>query len=349
LNQSVGKPYPYVYGKYNQGPVAFRDGRTNAYDVSTGTFTSIGNKSDYSADKLAKMPDATSGHFNFVVDYTDYNSYPQCPFDWDYGHSTSATYWNTRTQQPCPKGWRLPTKEECLTIYPYDADCGDICFNTGGTNIIGHQTISHDEDQRNASGYPKYYIDVNNKDGQYVGVKESSSDKYATIYAIKNQGTDKAYRIKWSVKSVTGSDNRTRQVLVIERFPATASSSIVTTTTSTGWGGRTYYTYTPNYKSFTDWNSPTEVLYLPMAGMIYTRYLSNDSSGSGVSYVFPGTQALYWTSDANTTDGNYAYSFRLRIDNESDTGQKAIFSYGYDHRGWGGMIRCVRDDSVVDK
>jgi hypothetical protein len=24
LNQSVGKPYPYVYGKYNQGPVAFR-------------------------------------------------------------------------------------------------------------------------------------------------------------------------------------------------------------------------------------------------------------------------------------------------------------------------------------
>lgn len=352
LNQSVGKPYPYVYGKYDQGPIGLINNNTRAYDLSNGSFISLGanTKSNYSADNLAKMPDATSGNFNFVVDYTNYNSYPQCPFDWDYGHSTSAAYWNTRTQQPCPKGWRLPTKEECLTIYPYDADCGDICFNrTNNTNIIGHTTISHDVDYRNTNDYPKYYIDFNNKDGQYVGVKESSSDTYATIYAIKNQGTDKAYRIKWSVKSVTGSDNRTRQVLVIERFPATASSSIVTTTTSTDWRGNTTTTYTPNYKSFTDWNSPTEVLYLPMAGLIYTRYVDNTSNQSGVSYVFPGTQALYWTSDANTTDGDYAYSFRLRIDNVSDGGQKAIFSYGYDHRGWGGMIRCVRDDSVVDK
>lgn len=333
LDQSVGKPYPYVYGHYTEGPIGLNAPSSYAYDISNGDFDYISSVSSYSASNLAKMPNA-SGNFNFVVDYASYGDYPQCPFDWDYNHSTSATYWNTEIQQPCPKGWRLPTKDECLTIFPYDADCGDICFNTGNTNIIGHSTISHDIDKRSSSGY---YIDYSSKDGQYVGMK-NSGDAYATIYAIKNQGTEKAYRIKWYVKSVSSTfDSRTRQVLVVERFPSTISQSIIASN---------YGDYVPDYSKY-DWDHPSEVLYLPMTGMVYARYLSNSGSGSGVGYIYPGTEALYWTSDA-VADGNYAYSMRMRIDNTSDTGQKALFIYGYDHRGWGGYIRCVRDDSVKE-
>jgi hypothetical protein len=268
LNKGIGKPYPYVFGYYHTQvsdtyPVAL-----NGWDNDAGYVYNMANsysnrptrvstdRTIYAASKLAKKPGDT-GKYNFVVDLTDGNSYPKVPYDWDYDHTTSATTWQTAASgvnppvnlpanQPCPKGWRLPTVNECLTIYPYDATCGDICFASEiGSYIIGQTNATHNTDHRADGGityyYPNnhnqggvykagYYIDYLNKDGQYVGIKEFSGDTYATIYCIKKQGTDKAYRIKWSVVNVTKGSygfSRTRQVLKIERFPATSTTSIV--------------------------------------------------------------------------------------------------------------------------
>jgi hypothetical protein len=376
LNKEAGKPYPYVYGYYHTQrsdtyPVALNGWGSYAYNMATSytdtpSYADDYTVSDYSADKLAKLP-GDAGKYNFVVDFTNGTSYPKVPYDWDYNHTTSATTWqdasynNLPKNQPCPQGWRLPTVEECLTIYPYDSQCGDICFASAiGTAIIGQAGNPHNTDKRtiyqsygtNNGGYytSGYYIDYLNKDGQYVGIK-NSGDTYATIYCVKKQGTDKAYRIKWSVVNVTkgATDSRTRQVLKIERFPATSTTSIVNVATS---ADNSTPKNVPGYSNTLDWDHPSEVLYMPMGGVVYTRYTGKVAT-SGVALTYPGVEAMYWTAtanvknDENVNPANYAWSLRMRVDNTSDNGQKAIFRYGYDHRGWGGMIRCVRDDSVV--
>lgn len=294
------KPYPYVNGHYNDSPVT--------WDTS--------EDKKYTAEKLAKKPSDTQLKYNFAAYQMDGKPYYR---DWDQGHSTSATYWNTQANQPCPKGWRLPTKDEFLTIYPIDEKAGDINFR-----------YTHNEKGNNASwwggSYSEEWFKEKNSDGVYLGVKKSGKS-YGTIYAIKNQGKSNAYGIKWEAinvngKKANGYTSTERAVLVISRYPATSSTTL---------------DY-DNYEEACDWEHPTEKLQLPISGYVHIQ-------DSYPRLIYSGIETIYWTSEA-VTSSNTAYSIRMKLGGSSS--DKELKHWNEERRGYGCLIRCVRDNSVKD-
>ena len=85
------KPFPYVPEHYNDNQ------RTD-------------NNIGY--DDCAQDPGDTNKEFKFSSSADeDYSR------DWASEHSVSATYWDQPEHQPCPKGWRLPTKDEFYQLF----------------------------------------------------------------------------------------------------------------------------------------------------------------------------------------------------------------------------------------
>ena len=120
------KPFPYVPGHYNDAQ------RTDK---------------SYGYSDCAQDPGETKV-FKFSSSANEYYSR-----DWASDHNVSATYWDNPINQPCPKGWRLPTKDEFLSIVPSSQDAGDITFlNHSGTYST---TVNYD---------------VHNEKAVYVGV-----------------------------------------------------------------------------------------------------------------------------------------------------------------------------------
>lgn len=106
-NKPSAKPFPYVPGYYYDAQ------RTNQ---------------SYGYSDCAQDPGETKV-FKFSSSANEYYSR-----DWASDHNVSATYWDNPVNQPCPKGWRLPTKDEFLSIVPSSQDAGDITFlNHSGT------------------------------------------------------------------------------------------------------------------------------------------------------------------------------------------------------------------------
>lgn len=312
---SNAKPFPYIYGHYNDNYQKW----SSSYD------------SNYiSVDKLAKSPQDQTLDFRFAYNSNDLGSTYR---DWDENHSISAKRWEETKNDPCPKGWRLPTSEEFLKIFPIDIHAGDITFNPddayedAGKHKIVHEILGNLYGVSNT----KIYKDEKS-DGVYIGIKETSQS-WGTIYAIKNKGKSNAYRIRWSVEEVgsnycnTGSYNQKRTVLVISRYPATTSDNLTVTKYNSS--------YTSNYNSY-DWDHPSEVLKLPIAGYIH-------ADANGPTIIYAGCETIYWTSDKGTN--NYtASSVRIKI--KGDQWYKALNRYTLERRGYGCLVRCVRDNSV---
>lgn len=49
----------------------------------------------------------------------------------------TPTTWNDVSKQPCPKGWRIPTRDDWAYIMPLSKRTGDITFNPGGSRNNG--------------------------------------------------------------------------------------------------------------------------------------------------------------------------------------------------------------------
>lgn len=287
-NKPSAKPFPYVPGYYYDAQ------RTNQ---------------SYGYSDCAQDPGETKV-FKFSSSANEYYSR-----DWASDHNVSATYWDNPVNQPCPKGWRLPTKDEFLSIVPSSQDAGDITFlNHSGTYST---TVNYD---------------VHNEKAVYVGVP-SSTERWGTIYAIKRQGTPNAYRVRWQIKRVgntsidkdkcdTGGDAQGyRSVLVISRYPADKNSTLTK----------------ENYnKDYTDWDNPVETLMLPISGYIHV-------DGNGAALIYAGSEAIYHTSTANTRD-NKSWSFRIKF--SGDESHRYLYTWDQERRGYGCSVRCVRDKNV---
>lgn len=315
----VSKPYPYIAGKYNENQYSWpNDG--GPIEVST----------------LAKSPKDTNLDFRFVYDSKDNSPTYR---DWDNTHEVSATRWKTSKNDPCPKGWRLPTSEEFKKIFPVDIIAGDITFNSGLTyeDEKGWHEIYHSITGKlieNQGGYRVYQ--ETKDDGVYIGIKDKNN--WGTIYAIKNQGKSDAYRIKWSIEEVGESYANTgfyqkRTVLVISRYPATSTDKLELTYNYTNY----YNTiYSSNHTDY-DWEHPSEVLKLPIAGYIH--------ADGNAGLIYAGCETIYWTSDIGSSL-NTASSVRIKI--RGDQYYKALMRYNLERRGYGCLVRCVRDNSVKE-
>lgn len=143
---------------------------------------------------------------------------------------------------------------------------------------------------------------------------------FGKIYCIKNQGDNDAYRLRWSIQFV-GTAEELKQdprcVIVIERFPATASDVL---------------SY-DNVRKF-DWSHPVEILYLPIAGLVSPTWLAYlgilVNVGGEVNY------AAYDEINNRFCNGCWIKT----VGTETNTMQ---ISAGGSQKGFGMQVRCVRD------
>lgn len=223
--------------------------------------------------------------------------------DWDNTHAISINRWKTPLNDPCPKGWRLPTYIEFAGIMPLEDKSGDITFlQHSGTSW--KETMSNDPE----SGYTSVYI----------GERANTGTMYGVIYALKYQGTSRAYRIKWEPKFVSQEDVSDgsgvfirRAYMQISKYSCTSADRL-----------------TLESKSGMDWEHPSDVINIPIYGFIWARsaMLINDAF-----------EAMYLTS---TTQGNMVRAAKLKFD--ADTSTRYLNMSNYTPAD-GFQIRCVRD------
>lgn len=260
------------------------------------------------AKDIAKLPKDKDLDYRFIYIKNDEGKTYR---DWDWEHDTSKKQWNNKENQPCPKGWRLPTKSEFLTIYPSSEKYGDITFR--------HSHTTWDVSKK---AYLEPSTIYNYTREVYIGVKTEGSE-YGTIYAIKNRFTNNAYRLRWRVVHAKG--NSEYRVLEISRYPATSTDDLKVAASNN-------YHY-----SKYDWEHPTEVLRLPISGYIHTV--------DEAAIIYSGIEAIYWTSEA-VTGNPTASSIRMKIGGNAN--DKELKIWDLERRGYGCQIRCVRDNSVKD-
>lgn len=141
---------------------------------------------------------------------------------------------------------------------------------------------------------------------------------WGVVYALKNQGTNEAYRLRWRIVLVGSEAEQARNpraVLVIERYPASVQDRLSR----------------DNVKTAFDWSHPVERLYLPLSGLV-------SDWGDGTIYNIGGEVAYASSGDKGGTL-NYGSWFKVIGDNTTNMQISAVgteFNLGM-------QVRCVRD------
>lgn len=250
--------------------------------------------------------------------------------DWAKESSTSGNYWSSYDRQPCPKGWRLPTEEEFLSIMPIN----NKLIGDGSSNIYEAGNITFYGKEDSTTYFCNVTNDYNKEKAQYVGIRKSKDDNIGIIYGVKRQTKDQAYRLKWEIKSVGGEQCDTehrygglRNVLVISRYPADSNTSIAPEKATDEAKEKAVNQY--------DWEHPLETLVLPIPGYIH-------ADGNGAANIYAGSEAVYMTG--TTSRDRCYYSVRIKI--SGSIYNRGISTYDIERRGYGCSIRCVRDKSL---
>jgi uncharacterized protein (TIGR02145 family) len=221
------------------------------------------------------------------------------------GNSTSnwiaaiSELWADASTQtsPCPPGWRIPTDEEWMGIFPPSTKVGDITYqlkNHTDTTLYSWFE-SNPSDPR--SGYTSQYYCYCK-----YGLQKGDTQHCGDLYIIKKVGQSSAYGLRITVDDTTlvaGSNTlkpdsaglAARPVVVIDRYtlsvPAKASMSINNPPQKEEESGL-YYTLSGGDTIY--WY-PVEQLKLPVCGVAHYMYLA---------LIWSGTEAQYATAEGHT-------------------------------------------------
>lgn len=186
-------------------------------------------------------------------------------------------YWTQSLENhPCPKGWRLPTKEDFATFLP------DYTFTTNPWY--------------NGFHHPAPYS------GEILKYQEEVI--YGTVngerafYLIKRQGRDDCYRIRILLKSSIkdGIRDDTKQYYEFAYFSGDKTMSFEGINESNQEELNTRF----------DWQTPSSIMEIPAVGFIHPH--------SAFKLDGDGINAILRTSEYNETRGGYNWVFYLRND-----------------------------------
>ena len=186
-------------------------------------------------------------------------------------------YWTQSLENhPCPKGWRLPTKEDFATFLP------DYTFTTNPWYKGFHHPAP----------YP----------GEILKYQEEVI--YGTVngerafYLIKRQGRDDCYRIRILLKSSIkdGIRDDTKQYYEFAYFSGNKTMSFEGITERNQEELNTRF----------DWQTPSSIMEIPAVGFIHPH--------SAFKLDGDGINAILRTSEYNETRGGYNWVFYLRND-----------------------------------
>lgn len=212
--------------------------------------------------------------------------------------------------QPCPKGWRLPTKEDASDFMP-------------STMLTWTKTWPNSTEPSTES--EQYY---------YGRVTPKSGTTYNVVYLMKNYNTNQVYRIRIQACFCTGTTNK--RYIRISRYTAEKGRNLAS-----------YLNLEKNNKDVdnqnsADWANPVESIEFPCAGFIVTDYRMKTKN----TPVFPdmrcfGKGSVLRTSE--TTDGDNNSCYGIYIATQSLYVQIANNT----RRSLGDQVRCVRDISTT--
>lgn len=303
LHEEESMPYPFIPGKENEKPIPQNQAKI-----------------------VALNPGDADKQFNFIHRYKDKDKGE----NWD-ENDNNRYNWEEPKNQPCPKGWRLPTVDEFMLIIPADELAGDITFNKHPKEDIFKEEVDKDPDSDSNS----IYIGVRKKENSALPTAGITN----TIYALKKIGNDNAYYLRWHIERVgdlpRDNDNTNnkekgddyRNVLVISRYPATKESTLTK----------------DNVATAAQWDYPVEKVILPISGYIHTDHNKPNNGGDDEvirpALIYSGTEAVYWTSTPMGTETSH--SVRMKFNGNAASSQVMIFEQ--EIRSNGCLIRCVRD------
>ena len=238
------------------------------------------------------------------------------------------TYWSSDAEnQPCPKGWRLPTREDLYGFMPeYTGNMTWQSSYAKGTPLNATTSNSPDFYYSATDGNPfdrsytwKYFagkFDVNEDVSSAVEYSDPEPTNLGRVYGIKYEGTDKAYRVLFEqIRAKTDDDDSERLYVRVSRFNASADD--VFEMNGSQW----------NLHKF-DWSTPVEYMDFPLCGF-FDSYGYIDDFGDG---------CIMRISDSDGEGRNWTIYLR--------NAYRGVSVGATSCRTLGDQIRCVRDINV---
>ena len=239
------------------------------------------------------------------------------PTVWTFNNSCGRYYWQPGAPEydPCPKGWRLPSKEDLLTLMP--------------TAEINWDNV----DYTTPVNYPTTLVTAT-EDIRYG----RTSDGNHVCYILKNKGTSNAYRLR-IMSHYTNDGLKNKRYFSIARYGATSTD----TDLSAYLDGK----ITATSKETTMWANPIEIIKYPACGFIVP-----DSDGTAET-VHPdlrsfGFGTVIRTSDSNPTGLAESSGNGFNYVQYLSTTDYQLSIQPNSRRSLGDQIRCVRDINAVD-
>ncbi len=273
---------------------------------------------------------------NLSLVWTCYDGYESANI-----YNNGKGLWNDINDQPCPKGWRLPTHADAVNFMPQDPSMKEDYYKLRWQNTKWS----------NAS-----FTETSLEQTIYGKVTKEDNTVYYVLYMLKNPYTEQAYRIRIQTHFCKYTENgctkesQNKRYISVSRFTADATH------------GLSYYVNKDNNDVDNQesklWKDPVETIYFPCAGFIVTEYraetiLKGNPPNITISYttnendpVFPdlrsfGTGSVIRTSEDAASTGNrksnaiYLSTTNFGVSNTNDT-----------RRSLGEQVRCVRDISA---
>ena len=238
----------------------------------------------------------------------------QRPTVWTFNNSCGAEYWlpGDSHADPCPKGWRLPTKEDLNVLMP----TVQINWATSGAYPQTKTTATED-------------------------IRYGTTGGHHVCYILKNIGTNNAYRLR-IMSHYTEDDLNNKRYFSISRYGATAEDESLDKYLSGN--------HSASSKETTMWANPIETICYPACGFIVPDGDGKPESVHPDLRSF-GTGTVIRTADSNPdamagSDGSSAHGFSY-VQYLSTTDYELSIQQN-SRRSLGDQIRCVRDINAVD-
>lgn len=295
-----------------------------APDNQDGTDDSVGNF----GHELARSPDRLQDYidlddeqiselykFGFGTKKPWLESNLMYPTVWTFKDACGKVYWESGhpEKDPCPKGWRLPSKEDLEVLMPtVQINWNDIDYLSSDTKTVTRSGVTIEQ------------------------IKYGKVGNHHICYILKNPGKANAYRLRIQ-SHFTGDGYENKRYFSIARFGI-----------KEGGDNLDYYLTDANKDIL--WENPIEVIKYPACGFIVP---DSDGTYETVhpdlrSFGF-GT--VLRTSDSNPdamagSDGSSANGFNYVQYMSTTDYQLGIQTNS--RRSLGDQIRCVRDINAKD-
>ena len=304
--------------------------RISEYIPASGSGAPESNLPYY--DQVAKNPGDVGVDYRFICGFNSWSS-------WARGTNNlqdprNDVYWDDVANQPCPKGWRLPTRKDLYKYLPeefYSQAVWQHTYTQG--NMLKYDYYSGNRNSLGEEYKWKYFTAKFKAASSQTGEwSYPVPDEYSRVYLIKYEGTSKAYRIMIEQRKANTVDDGgvVKKYVRISRFEAMSNDEFLISPDGKQW----------NLHKF-DWDTPAEYMDFPLCGYIDPGDGSNSIIKHHPYLGAFGNGCILRSQEIDVT-GSLGRNWTMYF---MDT-YRGVTVGGGSRRSLGDQVRCVRDVSA---